>query len=55
VAAGFGISMPEQVAHLRRLGADGAIVGSGILRRVAEGADEGEIRVYVRSLKLECR
>jgi tryptophan synthase alpha chain len=55
VAAGFGISTPEHVANLRRQGADGAIVGSGILRKVAEGADEGDIREYVRSLKLECR
>jgi tryptophan synthase alpha chain len=36
VAVGFGISGPEQAAQVRRWGADGAIVGSALVRRMAE-------------------
>jgi tryptophan synthase alpha chain len=55
VAAGFGISTPEQVAELRGHGADGAIVGSGILKRIIDGEGPEEITSYVRSLRSACR
>jgi len=41
VAVGFGISSPEQAAQVRRWGADGAIVGSALVRRMAEAAAAG--------------
>jgi tryptophan synthase alpha chain len=41
VAVGFGISGPEQAAEVRRWGADGAIVGSALVRRIAEANAAG--------------
>ncbi|MCX5951586.1 MAG: tryptophan synthase subunit alpha [Cyanobacteria bacterium] len=41
VAVGFGISGPDQAAEVRRWGADGAIVGSALVRRMAEAAAAG--------------
>ncbi len=35
IAVGFGISGPEQVRQVRRWGADGAIVGSALVKRIA--------------------
>lgn len=35
VAVGFGISGPEQVRQVREWGADGAIVGSALVKRIA--------------------
>src|SRR3989449_8768671 len=40
VSAGFGISQPQQVSSLLRAGADGAIVGSALVRTVAEHLDD---------------
>ncbi len=54
VAAGFGISTPEQMEQLRIHGADGAIVGSAILKRIMEGEGPRKVSAYVRSLKDEC-
>jgi tryptophan synthase alpha chain len=42
VALGFGISTPEQAAAAAAAGADGVIVGSRLVRAVAEAADAGE-------------
>jgi tryptophan synthase alpha chain len=42
VSAGFGISQPEHVSSLLRAGADGAIVGSALVRTVAEHIDRPE-------------
>ena len=42
VAVGFGISSPEQAAQVRRWGADGAIVGSALVRRMADAGAKGE-------------
>jgi tryptophan synthase alpha chain len=39
IAAGFGISQPEHVSSILRAGADGAIVGSALVRIVAEHLD----------------
>lgn len=48
LAVGFGISTPEHVKQVLSFGADAAIVGSGIVRRIAEYKDARE---YVKSLK----
>ena len=49
VAAGFGISQPEHVSSLLHAGADGAIVGSALVRIVAEHLDEpGETPAYLK-------
>jgi len=48
VAVGFGVSKPEHVKALIKQGADGIIVGSALIKRIAEG---GEITNYVKSLK----
>jgi tryptophan synthase alpha chain len=43
IACGFGISTPEHVrAVVREGGADAAIVGSAVVRRMARAAEEGE-------------
>lgn len=51
VAVGFGISTPDQAAHMAHL-ADGAIVGSAIVKIVgAEGAQAaGPVGDYVRAM-----
>ena len=35
MAVGFGISGPEQVLQVKQWGADGAIVGSALVKRIA--------------------
>ncbi len=40
ISAGFGISQPQHVSSLLRAGADGAIVGSALVRTVAEHLDD---------------
>ena len=54
IALGFGISRPEHVVEVGRF-ADAAVVGSGLVSRIAEasnGSDlTGEVRRYVRWLK----
>jgi len=46
ISAGFGISQPEHVSSLLRAGADGAIVGSALVRIVAEHLDNPEETPY---------
>ena len=41
IAVGFGISKPEHVRGITR-DADAAIVGSAVVRRIAEGRDQGQ-------------
>jgi tryptophan synthase alpha chain len=41
VAVGFGISAPEQAAQVRRWGAEGAIIGSALVKRMAEARAAG--------------
>jgi tryptophan synthase alpha chain len=41
VAVGFGISAPEQACQVRDWGADGAIVGSALVKRMAEAHSQG--------------
>ena len=60
VALGFGISQPEHVRQVGEL-ADAAVVGSGLVSRIAEVATSGEmateIHRYVHWLRsgLDCR
>ncbi|MFO7630547.1 MAG: tryptophan synthase subunit alpha [Prochlorococcaceae cyanobacterium] len=42
VAVGFGIAGPEQARQVRAWGADGAIVGSALVRVMAEAAASGQ-------------
>lgn len=53
-AVGFGVSTPEQAAELSRC-ADGVIVGSAIMRLIAEHgkASVQPVAGYVRSMKAE--
>lgn len=48
ICVGFGVSRPPHVAALRRAGADGVIVGSALVARVARG--DG-IRSYLGALR----
>ena len=54
VAVGFGVATPDDAARLADV-ADGVIVGSAIVRRVAEHGQDGrliqEVGAFVRSLK----
>ncbi len=47
VAVGFGISNPQEAARVAGL-ADGVIIGSAIVKRIAEGRD---IKRFVRSIR----
>ena len=54
VAVGFGISGPEQVRQVRDWGADGAIVGSALVKRIAaarEGRAAAEAGEFCRELR----
>ncbi|WP_320674375.1 tryptophan synthase subunit alpha [Prochlorococcus sp. MIT 1341] len=54
VAVGFGISGPEQVSKVRAWGADGAIVGSALVKRIANaslGNKSQEARDFCRQLR----
>jgi tryptophan synthase alpha chain len=42
VAVGFGIAGPEQARQVRQWGADGAIVGSALVKVMAAAASEGQ-------------
>jgi tryptophan synthase alpha chain len=56
VAVGFGIHTPEQAANIARL-ADGVIVGSAIVKLVAEHGDNAAVPVarYVSAMKAAVR
>lgn len=43
VAVGFGISAPDQARQVRDWGADGAIVGSALVKRMAEAHGRGQL------------
>ncbi|MHB0936719.1 MAG: tryptophan synthase subunit alpha [Armatimonadota bacterium] len=53
VAVGFGISTPDQIHEVCQI-ADGAIVGSVLVKTIADHADgdlAGAVKAFVRSLK----
>ena len=41
LAVGFGISGPDQAQQVKGWGADGAIVGSALVKRMAEAQAQG--------------
>ena len=54
IGVGFGISSPEQAKQIKDWGADAVIVGSAIVKRLAEGTPETglkEIAKFCSSLK----
>jgi len=56
VSAGFGISRPEHVSSLLGAGADGAIVGSALVRTVAEHlGDPSEAPYYLKKTITELK
>lgn len=55
VAVGFGISQPEHVQRLKQLGAQGAIVGSAIVKQIETHVDDKvqlleNLAAYVKTL-----
>ena len=57
VAVGFGISGPDQVRQVRRWGADGAIVGSALVKRMAAagaGNIASEAETFCHELREAC-
>ena len=49
LAAGFGISTPQQAAEVAQM-ADGVVVGSALVRLIEEGADVSSVEGFARSL-----
>jgi tryptophan synthase alpha chain len=45
VAVGFGIHTPAQAAEIAKI-ADGVIVGSAIVKMIAEDPESGAARIY---------
>jgi tryptophan synthase alpha chain len=52
LAAGFGISTPQQAAEVAQM-ADGVVVGSALVRLIEEGADLSAVEEFARSLANE--
>jgi len=53
VCVGFGISLPRHVAQLKGV-ADGAIVGSAVVKRMTQHASEGP-RAIAEAVGAYCR
>ncbi len=54
VAVGFGISGPDQISKVKTWGADGAIVGSALVKRIAQassGLEAKEAADFCKQLK----
>ncbi len=49
VCVGFGVKTPESAAEIAQV-ADGVVVGSAIVQRIADGAAPDEVLAFVRSL-----
>ena len=52
LAAGFGISTPEQASAVAKM-ADGVVVGSAIVRMIEQQASDQELEVFARSLRAQ--
>ena len=50
LAAGFGISTPEQAAAVARM-ADGVVVGSALVRLIGENASDAQLEAFARTLR----
>mgnify|MGYP006278327169 CR=1 FL=1 len=55
IAVGFGLSQPEHVRDVIRAGAQGAIVGSAIVSRIADGPSPEDLQRFVQDLKAATR
>ena len=55
IAVGFGLSQPEHVRDVISAGAQGAIVGSAIVSRIAAGDSPEGLRSFIRDLKAATR
>ncbi len=55
LAVGFGLARPEQVRTALRAGAQGAIVGTAFIQRVAEGAPPEALQALAQQLKAATR
>ena len=55
IAVGFGISSPEHVKQVRKWGADGAIIGSAFVKRIAENDQNNvvnEVGTFCEKMRL---
>ena len=55
IAVGFGISDPKHIQQVRKWGADGAIVGSALVKKIANSSYEFKVQVagsFCRELRL---
>jgi len=50
LAAGFGISTPEQAGAVARI-TDGVVVGSALVRMIGESASDAQIEAFARELR----
>jgi tryptophan synthase alpha chain len=50
LAAGFGISTPEQAGVVARI-ADGVVVGSALVRLIGENPSDAQLEAFARSLR----
>lgn len=50
LAAGFGISTPEQAGVVARI-ADGVVVGSALVRMIGDNASDAQLEAFARSLR----
>ena len=55
LAVGFGVSGADHVRRIISFGADGVIVGSAILSRIAAGEGPERIRAFVGDLRTGCQ
>lgn len=46
INVGFGISQPEHVTNLKKIGADGAIIGSAIIKLIKNNIDDKDSLIY---------
>ena len=48
IGVGFGISSPEQAKQVKQWGADAVIVGSAIVKRLADGTQESGLKAIAQ-------
>ncbi|MFA5771957.1 MAG: tryptophan synthase subunit alpha [Thermoplasmata archaeon] len=51
LGVGFGISTPEHVSHVIKSGANGAVVGSAIVKMIENNKNINDIKRFVKELK----
>lgn len=55
IAVGFGVASPAHARAVAAAGADGVVVGSAVVRRVAAGASPRALAAFVSSLRRAAR